>query len=74
MERHQAKRWAVKLQLLGSYAVSVLVIAGAAGVSYAAEVAQLTTSQYNNARTGANLSEATLTPKNVNEILENFSP
>src|SRR6202451_4481317 len=29
-------------------------------------ISQLTTSQYNNARTGANLAETTLTPRNVN--------
>jgi hypothetical protein len=33
---------------------------------YAHGQAQMTTSQYNNARTGENLSETTLTPKNVN--------
>lgn len=37
-----------------------------AGVLYASGQTQITTSQYNNARTGANLSETTLTPGNVN--------
>ena len=32
----------------------------------ACSVAQVTTSQYNNSRTGANLHETTLTPRNVN--------
>jgi hypothetical protein len=37
-----------------------------AGAPYALGQAQVTTSQYNNARTGENPSETTLTPKNVN--------
>jgi hypothetical protein len=46
--------------------VTACTIAGAAGISYAAQVVQLTTSQYNHARTGANLRETTLTHRNVN--------
>lgn len=42
------------------------VIGGWAGVSYASGQTQITTSQYNNARTGAYLSETRLTPGNVN--------
>jgi hypothetical protein len=62
--------WILKVQWLAGCSLpalfSCLLITGVAGVSYAAEQAQLTTSQYNNARTGANLSETTLTLRNVN--------
>jgi hypothetical protein len=42
------------------------LIPGRNGVSYASGQTQITTSQYDNARTGANSSETTLTPENVN--------
>jgi hypothetical protein len=42
------------------------IIAGWAGASHASGQTQITTSQYNNARTGAYLSETRLTPGNVN--------
>ena len=42
------------------------LLAGAIAIAFAAQETQLTTSQYNNARTGANLNETTLTPGNVN--------
>jgi hypothetical protein len=41
-----------------------LLLAGAGAVA----AAQMTTSQVDNARTGAYLSETTLTPKNVNTL------
>jgi hypothetical protein len=42
------------------------VVAGWTATPCARGQAQITTSQYNNARTGENLSETMLTPKNVN--------
>ena len=42
------------------------IIAAWAGVFYASGQTQITTSQYNNARTGAYLNETRLTPGNVN--------
>jgi hypothetical protein len=42
------------------------IIAGWAGTPHASGQAQITTSQYNNARTGADLNETTLNPRNVN--------
>jgi hypothetical protein len=49
------------------YVLSVInMIAIGAGMPYASGQAQITTSQYNNARTGADLRETTLKPGNVN--------
>jgi hypothetical protein len=41
-------------------------IVGWAGTPHASGQAQITTSQYNNARTGSDLNETTLNPRNVN--------
>jgi hypothetical protein len=46
--------------------LSSLVLSAHAGASDVSEHAEITTSQYDNARTGANLHETTLTPANVN--------
>ncbi len=45
---------------------ALLLIIGSAFLAHASDRLQVTTSQYNNARTGADLSETVLTPRNVN--------
>ena len=46
--------------------LNFLIIFGSVCVALPSEQIQVTTSQYNNARTGANLEERTLSPRNVN--------
>jgi hypothetical protein len=53
--------------LLPSVTRAAVLVASVAALLFAFQVfAQVTTSQYDNARTGANLSETVLTPQNVN--------
>ncbi|MBV9938119.1 MAG: hypothetical protein JO150_06430, partial [Acidobacteriaceae bacterium] len=45
---------------------ATIVLSANAALLLAAELPKITTSQYNNMRTGANLNETILTPNNVN--------
>src|SRR5947209_2654030 len=61
-ERSTEHRRAVPAPVVLSLLTHLILIAATGTFAWA----QVTTSQYDNARTGANLSETSLTPKNVN--------